>query len=129
MCGLADGLQIFGKMDNHVPPAGRDLIRKTLHEAGVTFSFYEPAWAQRKLSPLLSNGKCTDNVSFDRCFHPRRAEQRALRPCHRGNLLLHVDRAVWARAALGSRAAQWRGSRSGRCVLRNAAYFNIEVRR
>jgi carboxymethylenebutenolidase len=37
---------IFGKMDNHVPPEGRDLIRKTLHEAGVTFSFYEPAWAQ-----------------------------------------------------------------------------------
>ena len=25
---------------------GRDLIRKTLHDAGVTFSFYEPAWAQ-----------------------------------------------------------------------------------
>jgi carboxymethylenebutenolidase len=41
-------VMIFGKMDNHVPPEGRDLIRKTLHEAGVTFSFYEPAWAQRK---------------------------------------------------------------------------------
>jgi len=40
-------VMIFGKMDNHVPPEGRDLIRKTLHEAGVTFSFYEPAWAQR----------------------------------------------------------------------------------
>ncbi|KAJ4373779.1 hypothetical protein N0V83_002518 [Neocucurbitaria cava] len=39
-------VMIFGKMDNHVPPQGRDLIRKTLHEAGVTFSFYEPAWAQ-----------------------------------------------------------------------------------
>jgi carboxymethylenebutenolidase len=39
--------QIFGKKDTHVPPAGRDLIRKTLHEAGVTFSFYEPAHAQR----------------------------------------------------------------------------------
>jgi dienelactone hydrolase len=38
--------QIFGKKDTHVPPEGRDLIRKTLHEAGVTFSFYEPAWAQ-----------------------------------------------------------------------------------
>lgn len=43
-------VMIFGKMDNHVPPEGRDLIRKTLHEAGVTFSFYEPAWAQRKSS-------------------------------------------------------------------------------
>ena len=38
--------QIFGKKDTHVPPQGRDLIRKTLHDAGVTFSFYEPAWAQ-----------------------------------------------------------------------------------
>ncbi|KAL0637626.1 hypothetical protein Q9L58_003350 [Maublancomyces gigas] len=37
---------IFGKMDNHVPPAGRDLIRKTLHEAGRKFSFYEFTWAQ-----------------------------------------------------------------------------------
>lgn len=39
-------VMIFGKLDNHVPPEGRDLIRKTLHEAGVTFSFYEHAWAQ-----------------------------------------------------------------------------------
>jgi len=38
--------QIFGKKDTHVPPEGRDLIRKTLHDAGMTFSFYEPAWAQ-----------------------------------------------------------------------------------
>lgn len=41
-------VMIFGKMDTHVPPEGRDLIRKALHEAGVTFSFYEPAWAQRE---------------------------------------------------------------------------------
>lgn len=39
---------IFGKKDNHVPPEGRDLIRKTLHEKRVCFSFYEVAWAQRK---------------------------------------------------------------------------------
>lgn len=44
----ADNIQIFGKKDNHVPPEGRDLIRKTLHDAGVNFSFYEVAWAQRK---------------------------------------------------------------------------------
>lgn len=37
---------IFGKLDNHVPPEGRDLIRKTLHEAGTRFSFYEFAWSQ-----------------------------------------------------------------------------------
>ena len=46
--------KIFGKRDNHVPPEGRDLIRKTLHEKGVTFSFYEIAWAQRRfLDPQL----------------------------------------------------------------------------
>jgi carboxymethylenebutenolidase len=39
---------IFGKLDNHVPPEGRDLIRKTLHEKGVVFSWFEGAWAQRK---------------------------------------------------------------------------------
>lgn len=42
-------IQIFGKKDNHVPAEGRDLIRKTLHEKGVSFSFYEVAHAQRKL--------------------------------------------------------------------------------
>lgn len=42
-------IQIFGKNDNHVPPEGRDLIRKTLHEKGVLFGFYEAAWAQREL--------------------------------------------------------------------------------
>lgn len=46
----ADVLQIFGKKDNHVPPAGRDLIRRRLYEKGVCFSFYEVAHAQRKVS-------------------------------------------------------------------------------
>ena len=45
---------IFGKKDNHVPPAGRDLIRRNLHEKGICFSFYEVAHAQRK-KPLLSS--------------------------------------------------------------------------
>lgn len=40
-------VMIFGKQDNHVPPEGRDLIRRTLHEKGVCFSFYEIAHAQR----------------------------------------------------------------------------------
>ncbi|KAL9596873.1 MAG: hypothetical protein Q9219_005499 [cf. Caloplaca sp. 3 TL-2023] len=39
---------IHGKMDGHVPPEGRDLIRKTLHDKGVCFSFHEIAWAQRE---------------------------------------------------------------------------------
>ncbi|KAK5136140.1 hypothetical protein LTR08_003977 [Meristemomyces frigidus] len=51
-------IMIFGKRDNHVPPAGRDLIRKTLHEAGTTFSFYEPAWAQHAfIRDELSKGR------------------------------------------------------------------------
>lgn len=49
---------IFGKMDNHVPPAGRDLIRKTLTEKNVTFSFYEIAWAQHAfIRDELSKGR------------------------------------------------------------------------
>ncbi|KAK9453048.1 Alpha/Beta hydrolase protein [Dipodascopsis uninucleata] len=39
-------LMIFGTMDPHVPVEGRDLIRKTLYDAGVFFSFYEVAGAQ-----------------------------------------------------------------------------------
>lgn len=50
----ADQEQIFGKKDNHVPPSGRDLIRKTLHDNGVCFSFYEVAHAQRLSSPFPS---------------------------------------------------------------------------
>ncbi|TGZ77797.1 alpha/beta-hydrolase [Ascodesmis nigricans] len=37
---------IFGKLDTHVPPDGRDLIRKTLHDAGTRFGWYEFPWAQ-----------------------------------------------------------------------------------
>jgi hypothetical protein len=48
-------VMIFGKLDNHVPPAGRTEIRRTLEEAGVCFSFYEVAWAQRKYPfPIFS---------------------------------------------------------------------------
>ena len=39
---------IHGVLDTHVPAEGRDLIRKTLRDAGVTFSWYEVAWAQRE---------------------------------------------------------------------------------
>jgi dienelactone hydrolase len=41
-----------------VPPEGRDLIRKRLHEEGVTFSFYEHAWAQHAfIRDELSKGR------------------------------------------------------------------------
>ncbi|KXL43854.1 hypothetical protein M433DRAFT_155445 [Acidomyces richmondensis BFW] len=51
-------IMIFGKKDTHVPAAGRDLIRKTLHRAGTTFSFYEVAWAQHAfIRDELSKGR------------------------------------------------------------------------
>ncbi|KAK9447507.1 Alpha/Beta hydrolase protein [Limtongia smithiae] len=39
-------IMIFGTLDPHVPLAGRDLIRKTLFENNVFFSFFEVAGAQ-----------------------------------------------------------------------------------
>ncbi|KAK1814697.1 hypothetical protein LTR12_010919 [Friedmanniomyces endolithicus] len=49
---------IFGKRDNHVPPAGRDAIRQALVNANVTFSFYELAWAQHAfIRDELSKGR------------------------------------------------------------------------
>lgn len=49
---------IFGKKDTHVPPAGRDLIRKTMTDAGVCFSFYEVAHAQHAfIRDELSKGR------------------------------------------------------------------------
>lgn len=56
--------QIFGKKDNHVPPAGRDRIRNTLHDAGVCFSFYEVAHAQHAfIRDELSKGRYDPFVS------------------------------------------------------------------
>ncbi len=50
--------KIFGKRDNHVPPAGRDAIRQALVNANVTFSFYELAWAQHAfIRDELSKGR------------------------------------------------------------------------
>jgi dienelactone hydrolase len=55
---------IFGKSDNHVPPEGRDLIRKTLHEKGVQFSFFEILGAQHAfIRDELSKGRYDPAVS------------------------------------------------------------------
>ena len=57
-------IMIFGKRDNHVPPEGRDLIRKTLHDAGTTFSFYEVAWAQHAfIRDELSKGRYDPGIA------------------------------------------------------------------
>ncbi|KAF1810110.1 alpha/beta-hydrolase [Eremomyces bilateralis CBS 781.70] len=61
-------VMIFGKMDNHVPPAGRDLIRKTLTDAGVVYSLYEVAWAQHAfIRDELSKGRYDPAIS-NICF-------------------------------------------------------------
>jgi carboxymethylenebutenolidase len=49
----AELAMIHGVKDNHVPPEGRDVIRKTLREKDVVFSWYEVAWAQRELKPFI----------------------------------------------------------------------------
>lgn len=55
---LTKRLQIFGKKDTHIPPAGCDLIRKTLHDADISFSFYEIAHAQHAfIRDELSKGR------------------------------------------------------------------------
>jgi carboxymethylenebutenolidase len=47
-----------------VPAPGRDLIRKTLHDAGITFSFYEVAWAQHAfIRDELSKGRYDPAIS------------------------------------------------------------------
>lgn len=55
---------IFGKRDTHVPADGRDLIRKTLHESGTEFSFYEAAGAQHAfIRDELSKGRYDPAIS------------------------------------------------------------------
>lgn len=41
-----EGILIFGTLDPHVPPSGRDTIRTTLRDSDAFFSFYEVAGAQ-----------------------------------------------------------------------------------
>lgn len=54
----AELAMIFGKRDGHVPPAGRDLIRQTMHNASVCFSFYEISWAEHAfIRDELSKGR------------------------------------------------------------------------
>lgn len=49
---------IFGKKDTHVPREGRDLIRRSLDDAGVVFSWYEVAHAQHAfIRDELSKGR------------------------------------------------------------------------
>ncbi|CZR58193.1 probable found in Mitochondrial Proteome [Phialocephala subalpina] len=65
-CGeiKAELAMIHGTLDNHVPPEGRDLIRKTLRDKGLVFSWYEPAWAQHAfIRDELSKGRYDPAIS------------------------------------------------------------------
>lgn len=66
-------------LDNHVPPEGRDIIRKTLRDAGVTFSWYEVAWAQRTsihtLNPLSSLNITQPILLFHFPSYPRQNQK------------------------------------------------------
>ena len=77
--------QIFGKLDNHVPPAGRDLIRKTLHDAGTRFSFYEFAWAQHAYASL--SFLSFRNITGRNQVHTRRELQGPVRPWRQQSVL------------------------------------------
>jgi len=72
-------VMIFGKQDGHVPPEGRNLIRRILHEKGVCFSWYEVAGAQHAfIRDELSKGRYDPAVAgvcfqmllevFERCL-------------------------------------------------------------
>lgn len=50
-------VMIFGKQDNHVPRAGRDLIRKTLEDADITTTFLEVQAQHAFIRDELSKGR------------------------------------------------------------------------
>ncbi|KAG0325087.1 hypothetical protein BG004_003297, partial [Podila humilis] len=56
-------VMIFGKQDNHVPRAGRDLIRKTLEDADVTTTFLEVQAQHAFIRDELSKGRYDAAIS------------------------------------------------------------------
>ncbi|KAH3679869.1 hypothetical protein WICMUC_000612 [Wickerhamomyces mucosus] len=59
---------IFGTLDNHVPPEGRDLIRKTLRDQGVDFTFLEVNGAQHAFVRDESSKGRYDAAITSACF-------------------------------------------------------------
>ncbi|KAJ6262147.1 hypothetical protein Dda_2952 [Drechslerella dactyloides] len=59
---------IFGKKDNHVSPEGRDLIRRTLHDAGVDFTFLEISGAAHAFIRDESSKGRYDAATAKFCF-------------------------------------------------------------
>jgi len=88
---------IHGTLDNHVPPEGRDLIRKTLREKGVIFSWYEVAGAQRK---CLNPESCSVSLTSLRRIYPGRALQRQIRSSNHQDMLRDLARAIRTHAEI-----------------------------
>lgn len=110
--------QIFGKKDTHVPPEGRDLIRKSLHDAGVTFSFYEPAWAQHAfIRDELSKYAYHKSQTYTLGRHLLTAFQGPLRPCSCGHLLPDAARALRPHPEWRFGTYGWRSAGAGGRVL------------
>ena len=61
-------VMIFGKKDNHVPPEGRDFIRRTMHERGLVFSWYEVAHAQRECFRVCPSRRLNDCMTCLQCL-------------------------------------------------------------
>ncbi|ODQ57559.1 hypothetical protein WICANDRAFT_35794 [Wickerhamomyces anomalus NRRL Y-366-8] len=59
---------IFGTLDNHVPPEGRDLIRKTLRDHDVNFTFMELNDAQHAFVRDESSKGRYDSAITSACF-------------------------------------------------------------
>ncbi|CCH44690.1 putative carboxymethylenebutenolidase [Wickerhamomyces ciferrii] len=59
---------IFGTLDNHVPPEGRDLIRSTLRSNGANFTFMELNDAQHAFVRDESSKGRYDSAITSACF-------------------------------------------------------------
>ncbi|SCV05073.1 LANO_0G17876g1_1 [Lachancea nothofagi CBS 11611] len=59
---------IFGTLDTHVPPEGRDLIRKELRDHGVSFTFLEVHAAQHAFIRDESSKGRYDSAITDSCL-------------------------------------------------------------
>ena len=64
----AEFVLIFGTLDNHVPPEGRDLIRKTLRDNNVNFTFMELNDAQHAFVRDESSKGRYDSAITSACF-------------------------------------------------------------
>lgn len=66
--GQLELFMIFGTLDNHVPPSGRDLIRSKMRDLGLKFSFLEICDAQHAFVRDESSKDRYDGAVTKACF-------------------------------------------------------------